>query len=186
MQSFILSEILATFKGDRAEIRIQNLTLFRYFHVLLLLFDWDQDDSLGDSYQMVWRHISKDWWPHKTITRWCNVAIFTGNILKVFFQSELTPPKKKNVIQRQKTIFQNCTCVCLHFGWMDSFHCLLFNVQWAMICRPDIRCFRYLAASPLMRSVVSGNVLLTNYHESIVFHCISLSRAVLNKDNFLT
>ena len=111
------------------------------------------------------RCISKDWWPHKTITRWCNVTIFTGNILQVFpIRIDQKRLWKKIVIEQQ-----NCACACLRFGWTDSFHCLLLDVQWAAMFWHDIWCWRYLAPSLLMQSYVSGNTYGTSCHTCILF-----------------
>ena len=74
---------------------------------------------------------------------------------------------KEVVIQQQQTIFQNCTCAWLHFGRMDSFHCLLFNVQWAAIFRHDIWIFWYLIIADVARCMywVKANRIL-NYLRS--------------------
>ena len=64
----------------------------------------------------------KVWWPYKIITGWCKVAILEGNILKVF------PIRidQKNCSSAAVDNFSKL-CACLRFGWMDSFHCLLFS-----------------------------------------------------------
>ena len=116
------------------------LTQRRYIgHLHADWIDWDMQfprlkmTVLGISDQIHFhsmaRCISKVWWPHKIVTGWCKVAIFAGrcNILKVF-PIRIDPKNcgKKIVIQLKRQYFKIiCTCACLRFGWMDSFHCLL-------------------------------------------------------------
>ena len=58
------------------------------------------------------------------------MAIFAGNILKVFpIRIEKKNFEKKNCNSAAVDNFSNCACACLRFGPMDSFDCLLFNVQ---------------------------------------------------------
>ena len=109
---------------------------------------------------------------------------FSGNILKEFRSWLNQNNCEKSVIQRQETIFQNCTCTCTRdlytfwmngffcsmccelrylvlvyiFGWMDSF----FNVQWVAKSKHDIWRLKYLVALVLMRPVLSGNKKVTS------------------------
>ena len=59
------------------------------------------------------RHIWKDWWPHKTITGWCNMATFIGNILKVF--PIRIDPKVNQVHRKKKSMQKRYTSF-----WMSS------------------------------------------------------------------
>ena len=58
--------------------------------------------ELGIAPKSMARCITKHWWPYKIIKVGCKVAIFAGNILKVFpIMIDKKIVKKKIVIQRQ-------------------------------------------------------------------------------------
>ena len=111
-----------------------------------------QDDSLGDSVQI---HFTQRL--DASAKTDGPITSLQGDVKRQFlqvifwkyFESGLTKKivKKKIVIQSSRQFFQNCTCASLCFGWINLFRYLLLNVQRVPMFRPDIWCFRYLAAS---------------------------------------
>ena len=92
------------------------------------------------------RSFLKVWRLHNFIKRWCQIAIFSSYIVKVF---PIRNWPKKSVVQLRETNFH--VPVYILDEWI-----LLFNVQWATIFRHDVWCLKNLAAAVMMWPVVNS------------------------------